>query len=376
MSDLQIGEIINKLRKNKGLTQEQLANFIGVSTAAVSKWESKCSYPDITLLPKLATFFNVTIDELLNFKIELSEEDIKKIYEECETLFNNKNSFVLAFEKSKEYILKYPNSYKLKSKISHLYFTYSWKLNDEEKVKDMIRESIELLEDIVTNSNDIELVETSLFALGSLYSSVEEEEKAIECLNKIRKSYCDPNDILASIYIKQNKLNEARKILQGKLSKCIFDISIICISLANAYKNCEDELEIKEKYYKLSLDIKKCISPYGDAILSSILEYFGLVRLYLKHNDIEKALESLQTLVDNFEKSDINSIENKSNLWCFRELKLSDENSIKMNLYENIFCMLDDKMFDRIRDTIEFRDLIEKLNGLEEKSLGKRKEII
>ena len=145
MSDLQIGEIINKLRKNKGLTQEQLANFIGVSTAAVSKWESKCSYPDITLLPKLATFFNVTIDELLNFKIELSEEDIKKIYEECETLFNNKNSFVLAFEKSKEYILKYPNSYKLTSKISHLYFTYSWKLNDEEKVKDWIRESIELL---------------------------------------------------------------------------------------------------------------------------------------------------------------------------------------------------------------------------------------
>ncbi|SFB12935.1 tetratricopeptide repeat protein [Clostridium frigidicarnis] len=205
-----------------------------------------------------------------------------------------------------------------------------------------------------------------------MYSSVEEEEKAIECLNKIRKSYCDPNDILASIYIKQNKLNEARKILQGKLSKCIFDISIICISLANAYNNCEDELEIKEKYYKLSLDIKKCIAPYGDAILSSILEYFGLARLYLKHGDIEKALESLQTLVDNFEKGGINSIENKNNLWCFNELKLSNENSSQMNLYENIFCMLDDKMFDQIRHTIEFRDLIEKLNGLQEKSLGKR----
>lgn len=56
MEELLIGEVVYKLRKEKGITQEQLANFIGVSTAAVSKWESGTSYPDITLLPAIATF--------------------------------------------------------------------------------------------------------------------------------------------------------------------------------------------------------------------------------------------------------------------------------------------------------------------------------
>ncbi|EKN40768.1 putative DNA-binding protein [Clostridium botulinum CFSAN001627] len=56
MEKLSIGEVIYRLRKEKGITQEQLANFIGVSTAAVSKWESETSYPDITLLPVIAIF--------------------------------------------------------------------------------------------------------------------------------------------------------------------------------------------------------------------------------------------------------------------------------------------------------------------------------
>lgn len=84
MEKLSIGEVIYRLRKEKGITQEQLANFIGVSTAAVSKWESETSYPDITLLPVIAIFFNVTIDTLLNFKIELSDEEVMALFSECE----------------------------------------------------------------------------------------------------------------------------------------------------------------------------------------------------------------------------------------------------------------------------------------------------
>lgn len=57
MEKLLVGDVIYNLRKEKRITQEQLANFIGVSTAAVSKWESGISYPDITLLPVIATFF-------------------------------------------------------------------------------------------------------------------------------------------------------------------------------------------------------------------------------------------------------------------------------------------------------------------------------
>lgn len=84
---IKIGKVIQRLRKERNLTQEQLAKFIGVSTPAVSKWESGNSYPDIELLPLLADFFNVSIDKLLNYKIDLSEEEVMKIYKELESGF-------------------------------------------------------------------------------------------------------------------------------------------------------------------------------------------------------------------------------------------------------------------------------------------------
>ena len=54
---MKIGNRISEFRHEKGVTQEQLADFTGVSVAAVSKWETENSYPDITLLPSLAEFF-------------------------------------------------------------------------------------------------------------------------------------------------------------------------------------------------------------------------------------------------------------------------------------------------------------------------------
>ena len=62
MEKLAIGDVIHKSRNDKGIIQEQLANFIGLSTAAVSKWESGISYPVIILLPIIAAFLNVSID--------------------------------------------------------------------------------------------------------------------------------------------------------------------------------------------------------------------------------------------------------------------------------------------------------------------------
>ena len=59
-----IGNRISKYRKQKGLTQEQLAKALGVSAQAVSKWEQQTNCPDIMLLPELARIFGVTIDEL------------------------------------------------------------------------------------------------------------------------------------------------------------------------------------------------------------------------------------------------------------------------------------------------------------------------
>lgn len=61
---LKLGEKIRELRRREGRTQEALANALGVTSQAVSRWEAGGSYPDMEIVPALANYFGVTIDEL------------------------------------------------------------------------------------------------------------------------------------------------------------------------------------------------------------------------------------------------------------------------------------------------------------------------
>lgn len=70
--DTTVGRRIAMLRKDRGLSQEQLAEMLGVSGQAVSKWENDQTCPDISLLPQLARILGVTVDELLSGKQESS----------------------------------------------------------------------------------------------------------------------------------------------------------------------------------------------------------------------------------------------------------------------------------------------------------------
>lgn len=76
---LNIGEIIIAKRKEKSWTQEQLADAVGVSAPAVSKWETGTTYPDITLLSPIARALNTTVDELLSYQNELSSDDVNEL---------------------------------------------------------------------------------------------------------------------------------------------------------------------------------------------------------------------------------------------------------------------------------------------------------
>lgn len=68
MLTLKLNDQISFLRKQKGITQEELAQALGVTNQSVSKWESGSCCPDIGLLPEIALFFGVSIDELLGYK--------------------------------------------------------------------------------------------------------------------------------------------------------------------------------------------------------------------------------------------------------------------------------------------------------------------
>ena len=84
--NIYLGENLKALRLQKGLTQEALAEKFGVSFQSVSRWERGESYPDITLLPVIATFFGVTVDSLLGVGKVQNEEKINSYLELYDTL--------------------------------------------------------------------------------------------------------------------------------------------------------------------------------------------------------------------------------------------------------------------------------------------------
>lgn len=79
---IKLGEKIKELRKQKGISQEVLANHLGVSFQAVSKWETEATMPDVILIPAIASFFGVSTDELFDFNIYEIERKVEKIVDE------------------------------------------------------------------------------------------------------------------------------------------------------------------------------------------------------------------------------------------------------------------------------------------------------
>lgn len=116
---MNLGTKIRELRKKKGLTQEQLANALGLSPQAVSKWEIEASYPDMTLIPVLANFFDVSLDTLFDFDITKKKERIEEIMTEAGKYFWG--NFDKAEELYKKGIEEYPDSDKIKAELLSLY---------------------------------------------------------------------------------------------------------------------------------------------------------------------------------------------------------------------------------------------------------------
>ncbi len=83
--NIRLGEKIRSLRKARNISQEKLAQYLGVSFQAVSKLENGMTMPDVTMIPALASFFEVSTDELFDFNVLETEERVMKIcYEAAE----------------------------------------------------------------------------------------------------------------------------------------------------------------------------------------------------------------------------------------------------------------------------------------------------
>lgn len=84
--NIRLGEKIRSLRKARNISQEKLAQYLGVSFQAVSKWENGMTMPDVTMIPALASFFGVSTDELFDFNVLETEKRVMKICYEAADL--------------------------------------------------------------------------------------------------------------------------------------------------------------------------------------------------------------------------------------------------------------------------------------------------
>ncbi len=107
-----IGAVIKKHRKNKGMTQEQMAACLGVTAPAVNKWEKGGALPDVALLAPIARLLGITTDELLSFKGDLTDEEIGQYLSGLQKDLESRD-FHDVFLSAKKKLEEYPSCEKL-----------------------------------------------------------------------------------------------------------------------------------------------------------------------------------------------------------------------------------------------------------------------
>lgn len=142
-----LGENIKKLRLERELTQEALAQILGVTFQSISKWERDESYPDITLLPAIADFFKVSIDTLMGADKSQNEEEIRSLLKEHDN-FTDKE---LMLKSIKELRKKYPTDFRVQLRwMSYLIFFDDW-----DRLEDNTPEIMSIYKNIQNNcTND------------------------------------------------------------------------------------------------------------------------------------------------------------------------------------------------------------------------------
>lgn len=113
--ELMIAQKIKKYRKERELTQDALASALGISPQSVSKWECGDGYPDITMLPTIANYFEITVDELIGNDEISAEEDIKKNYFRVHPTLDKDAALQLALK----YNQKYPRNWHIANSLMH-----------------------------------------------------------------------------------------------------------------------------------------------------------------------------------------------------------------------------------------------------------------
>ena len=196
---IQLGERIKELRRRDGRTQEALASALGVTAQAVSRWEKGICYPDMTLIPSIANYFGVSIDELFGYDNERSRK-VDALYGRIREMIRENNGVDVSMDGcialARESLIEFPGNGKLMLALASALFNAGYVRRGEHHLVDADgfsrydtarhrtypewQEAVKLYEKLLPDLPDGQLRQRAVTELAQLYKNLGEGEKALD----------------------------------------------------------------------------------------------------------------------------------------------------------------------------------------------------
>lgn len=232
MDNLNFAGNIYDLRRERGITQETLADFIGVTKASVSKWETGQSLPDIQTLLLLSTYFDVTLDNLLGYRPYLSKEQIRSLYHELAKAFAEK-PFDEVFERSRVYVKTYYSCYPFLLQTALLWLNH-YMLAAPERQAQVLEEIAVLCARIYENAGDNGLCSDAIMLEATVRLQQGRTAEVIGTLEEL----CDPyrfsrngDGLLIQAYLASGEIQKA----DARVQLCMFEAALSMLTGAVNY---------------------------------------------------------------------------------------------------------------------------------------------
>ena len=197
---MQIGTNIKRLRREKEMTQESLAEYLGVSVSAVSQWESEKTAPDLSLIQPLCHLLGVTSDQLLGIDLEAKERRIEEIISKANSRRRGYNAE--AYKILADGLREYPDSFKIMQDLMYTIFPLIYDTDYSEKErKNFCDEIIRLGELILEKCVDDNSRHSAIQLLCFVYAKNGNRERAVELAMKMPTIAVSRMMLLSNIYI-------------------------------------------------------------------------------------------------------------------------------------------------------------------------------
>ncbi|WP_028044317.1 helix-turn-helix domain-containing protein [Candidatus Stoquefichus massiliensis] len=230
MSELHFADNILKLRHQRKITQEELADFIGVTKASVSKWETQQSMPDILLLPVLASFFDVTVDELLGYQPQLSKEQIQKLYIQLTSKFASE-PFEDVMNKVNELIKQYYSCYPFLLQMCVLCLNHFVLAPDSHRQSEILNIITELCQHIMNYCKESSICHDATVLKSMVDLQCGRTDEVIEALEDVLDPYRiqHSESLLIQSYTLKNENQKANQFTQMSMYSHLMEFMSLSI---------------------------------------------------------------------------------------------------------------------------------------------------